>query len=111
MSGSKMVRARLGWLRIGLLAAVTVLGACGGDDKPDPKIPPANSSEAFKDGYAKGCPLGLAANSKSGSNWAGSQVDERYSQDLEYKRGWDQGYFTCYDSERGGSAFDSLNPF
>lgn len=110
MARMTTVRARLGWLGIALFAAVAVLGACG-DDKPDPKIPPANSSEAFKDGYAKGCPLGLEANSKSGSNWAGSQVDERYSQDLEYKKGWDQGYFTCYDSERGGSTFGSINPF
>jgi hypothetical protein len=105
-----MVRARLGWLRIGLVAAVAVLGACGGDDKPDPKIPPANSSEAFTDGYGKGCPLGFAA-SKSGSNWASSPVDERYSQDLEYKKGWDQGYFTCNDSDRGGSTLGSINPF
>lgn len=89
-------------LGIALLAAAVSLAACG-DDKPDPKLPPANSSEAFKDGYAKGCPAGLASANKASPNWAGSLVDERYNQDAEYKRGWDKGYFTCYDSEYGGS--------
>jgi len=38
-------------------------------------------------------------------------VDQRYGQDMEYKKGWDQGYFTCYDSTRTTSIFSGINPF
>ncbi|HYB55365.1 MAG TPA: hypothetical protein VEK12_04280 [Alphaproteobacteria bacterium] len=106
-----MRRARLAWLGILLAAGMALLGACGGDDKPDPRTPPANSSPAFKEGYAKGCPAGLESAAKQGSNWNNSKVDQRYGQDLEYKKGWDQGYFTCYDSQRSTSIFSGINPF
>jgi len=108
MAATKRLRTKLGLAGIALLAAAGLLAACG-DDKPDPKIPPTNSSEAFKDGYAKGCPTGLESANKPSPNWAGSLVDPRYNQDPEYKRGWDQGYFTCYDSEFGGSTTSTFS--
>lgn len=113
MAGMTSSRAGLAWLRIFILAGAVLLTSCGGDDKPkpDPRVAPANSNAAFKEGYEKGCPAGIEGAAKQSANWATAKVDQRYGQDLDYKQGWDQGYFTCYDSERHGSILDGLNPF
>ena len=108
MTSSRLGRARQQLLA---LAALVLLASCGGDDKPDPRVPPADANAAFKEGYAKGCPAGLEGAAKQGSSWAEPKVDQRYSQDADYKQGWDKGYFTCYDSQRGGSLLGGINPF
>jgi len=114
MAGMTASRAALIGLRLLILASVVVLASCGGGDdekKVDPLAPPADSSAAFKEGYAKGCPAGTDAAAKQGGNWAGAKVDERYGRDLDYKSGWDKGYFTCYDHARHGSFFSGLDIF
>jgi hypothetical protein len=85
------------------LAALLALAACGDDkNKVDPRVAPAGSA-AFKDGYAAGCAVGIRDADHPGdrlqagaTSGAGS---ERYAKDLEFKRGWDKGYFACYDDE------------
>ncbi|MFI4988970.1 MAG: hypothetical protein ACHQF3_16205 [Alphaproteobacteria bacterium] len=108
-----VVRARLG--PILLLAATAALGACGGGDKkeppPDPRAPPANSSATFKEGYEIGCPAGIESASASSSGWTNAKSDPRYASDLEFKKGWDQGFFTCQSQARNKSLFGGLNPF
>ncbi|HUC62872.1 MAG TPA: hypothetical protein VMF53_13045 [Alphaproteobacteria bacterium] len=82
-----------------VLALALLVASCGDDDdkkKVDVRVPPAGSA-AFQQGYKAGCATGVADADHSGQRLG--NTDPRYTTDLDYKKGWDQGYFACYDDE------------
>jgi hypothetical protein len=99
---------KTGWVNrasVAALMALALLLASCGDDKPkvDPRVPPAGSA-AFKQGYTAGCAIGVQDADNPGQRLGAAQGGkageaERYAKDLDFKKGWDQGYFACYDDE------------
>ena len=90
---------------VAVLMALTLLVASCGDDKKevDPRVPPAGNA-AFKQGYTVGCAIGVQDADNPGQRLGAAQGGkagdaERYAKDLDFKKGWDQGYFACYDDE------------
>jgi len=74
----------------GLLAGCTPFGTPFG---PAPEGP-----VAFRQGYEDGCYSGIADFPDDNMQWR--RKDEAlYRSDADYKRGWDQGYKSCYDQE------------
>ncbi len=77
---------------LGLLAACTVV--------PNPAVPPAGLSAAYRSAYMEGCDSGFMDAGRDGFQSDYHRDDSRFVSDAQYHKGWQDGHDACFAAER-----------
>jgi hypothetical protein len=81
-----------------LIVALDPLAGCAAG--PNPVVPAATLSGAYRSAYMEGCDSGFMDAGRDGFQTDYHRDDARFQSDPVYRKGWQDGHDACFAAER-----------